>query len=290
MKLEGARILITGAAGGIGSVTAERLASAGARVLLVGRNASRLDALARRLEHKRGMAAALVADVATDAGREAIVETASRWQGGIDALVNVAGVNRFGLFEQQSLAEIERIMLTNAVAPMQLCHALLPSLRSRGEAHIVNVGSILGSIAMPGNAAYSASKFALHGFSEALRRELADSGVRVHYVAPRATATAFNDAGVNAMNRELKIAVDPPEVVALAVMHALVDDRSETFIGWPERLFVRLNGLLPRLVDQALRKQLPVVQRYAKSLPPSQSASEQHSVSSGPQREIHANG
>jgi short-subunit dehydrogenase len=197
-------------------------------------------------------------------------------------------VNHFGLFEQQSPQEIEQILLTNSVAPMLLCHALLPSLRSRGEAHIVNVGSILGSIAMPGNAAYSASKFALHGFSEALRRELADSRVRVHYVAPRATATAFNDAGVNAMNRELKVAVDPPEVVALAVMTALVEDRSETFIGWPERLFVRLNGLLPRLVDQALRKQLPIVQRYAKSLP--SSPSDPGSVPPGPHREVHANG
>jgi short-subunit dehydrogenase len=158
MKVEGARILITGAAGGIGAVTAQALASAGARVLLVGRDAGRLEQLARRLARGRGTAAPLAADVTAAAGREAIAETARRWQGGIDAVINLAGVNEFGMFERQTADDLERIMQTNAVAPMLLCHALLPGLRARSEAHIVNVGSILGSIAMPGNAAYSASK------------------------------------------------------------------------------------------------------------------------------------
>ena len=266
MKLEGARILITGAAGGIGSVTAQVLAAAGARSLLVGRDARRLEKLARRLGGGRGSAAPLAADVTSAAGREAIAETARRWQGGIDAVINMAGVNEFGMFERQTVADVERIMQTNAVGPMLLCQALLPALRCRPEAHIVNVGSILGSIAMPGNAAYSASKFALRGFSEALRRELADTPVRVHYIAPRATATGFNDARVTQMNRDLRIATDDPDVVAKAVVRALTRGRAESFLGWPEKLFVRVNALVPRFVDRAVRKQLPVVQKYSDEL------------------------
>ncbi|HSN71561.1 MAG TPA: SDR family oxidoreductase [Steroidobacteraceae bacterium] len=290
MKLEGAKVLITGASGGIGTATAQRLAAAGARVLLVGRDSLRLEALARRLERTRGSAAALTADITTSAGREAIVETAGRWQGGIDAIVNLAGTNHFGMFEQQSTAEVERIVSTNALAPMLLCHALLPVLRARPQAHIVNVGSILGSIALPGNAAYSASKFALRGFSEALRRELADTRIRVHYVAPRATATAFNQPEVEAMNRDLKVAMDPPELVAAAIESALNSERAEMFLGWPEKLFVRLNAILPRLVDRALRKQLPVVQHHAGALVAPEPRRSQSGSAEHEHRHIHANG
>ena len=154
-------------------------------------------------------------------------------------------------------------MLINAVAPMLLCHALIPLLAQRAHAHIVNVGSTFGSIGFPGFCTYSASKFALRGFSEALRRELADTPIRVHYVAPRATKTALATSRVRAMNKELGVGMDSPQTVAAAIVDALRRERRETFLGVPERLFAKLNGVLPGLVDRSLRKQLAVIRRYA---------------------------
>ena len=129
---------------------------------------------------------------------------------------------------------------------------------------MINVGSTFGAIGYPGFAAYCASKFALRGFSEALRRELADTNVRVLYFAPRATRTPMNAPSVVAMNDELGVAMDDPEKVAAELLQVIRHEQEERYLGWPERLFVRLNGLLPRVVDQALRKQLPIIQRFAR--------------------------
>jgi short-subunit dehydrogenase len=176
-------------------------------------------------------------------------------------------VNRFGLLEQHDEDAIADIIALNVTSTLQLTRRLLPELLREEQALIVNLGSTFGSIGYPGFTAYCASKFALRGFSEALRRELADTRVNVLYIAPRAARTAMNEAHVVAMNRELNVAMDDPEVVAAAVVKALRNERRESFLGWPERLFVRLNSVVPRLVDQALRKQLPVIKRFARTRP-----------------------
>jgi short-subunit dehydrogenase len=129
----------------------------------------------------------------------------------------------------------------------------------------MNVGSVFGSLAYPGFAAYSATKFALRGFTESLRRELADTQVRIHYLAPRATRTGMNASAVERMNAELGVAMDPPELVAAAACDMLADGRLEAVLGWPEKLFVRINALLPRVVDGSLRRQLPVIRRHAQA-------------------------
>ncbi|MDY6949446.1 MAG: SDR family NAD(P)-dependent oxidoreductase [Pseudomonadota bacterium] len=131
------------------------------------------------------------------------------------------------------------------------------------QAHIVNIGSVLGTIGFAGNSVYCATKFGLRGFSEALRRELADTGIKVHYFAPRATRTAFNSDLVDDMNDALGNASDEPADVARSIVRALQADRLEYVIGWPEKFFARLNALLPRLVDMALRPKLPTIRKFA---------------------------
>lgn len=188
---------------------------------------------------------------------------AARWRGGINVLVNNAGVNQFSMFEDQTAAQIDLTLAVNVAAPLHLCRELLPHLARQSEARILNVGSVFGVIGYPGYAAYSASKFALRGFSEALRREFAGTSIHVQYFAPRATRTAFNSAAVERMNAELGVAMDPPERVARNACALLESGRAEAVVGWPEKLFARVNAALPRLVDHALRRQLPAIRRYA---------------------------
>jgi short-subunit dehydrogenase len=201
--------------------------------------------------------------------RARLAEFARTWRGGINVLINNAGVSHFRLLENQPAEEVDLALAVNLQAPIHLCRLLLPHLQRQPEAHILNTGSVFGGIGYAAYSVYSATKFAIRGFSEALRRELADTSVTVHYLAPRATRTGINTAAVETMNAELGVAMDTPPVVARAACEMLERGTLEAVVGWPEKFFVRLNALLPRLVDGSLRKQLPVIRRHAgTSAPP----------------------
>lgn len=249
------RALLTGASGGIGREIARALAPHCDDLVLVGRDAGRL---AESAAAAGPVARTLAADLATPEGLDAVKLP------GINLLINNAGAGEFAWLEGQSDAALARIVETNVLAPMQLTRRLLPELKRRPEAWIVNVGSIMGYLGYPGHAAYCASKFALRGFSEALRRELADGPVQVIYFAPRATRTAMNGAAMCALNAELGIAMDTPESVAEALVALLHKPVPERRLGMPERLFALVNRVAPWLVDRALLRQLPVIRRHAR--------------------------
>jgi short-subunit dehydrogenase len=266
MNLRDVRALVTGASGGIGAAIVREIVECGGKALITGRDAQSLQRLAHATDPDGNRVAIHVADIARATGRHGLVEAARTWDGGINVLVNSAGIASFGAFAQMHAEDLEQLFAVNVLAPMQLCRMLLPHLERQPMAHIVNIGSVFGAIGYPGQAAYSASKFALRGFSEALRREIGDTVVRVHYLAPRATRTSFNCAVVADLNTQLAVATDPPERVAAAVRRMLETGRGEATIGWPEKLFVRINGILPRLVDRSFARQLPVIQeRFARS-------------------------
>lgn len=265
MRLDALRVLLTGATGGIGQAIARRLLEEGAHVLLVARGEKALVTMIHALSFAHDRVGYVVADITRQSDRNSLVAAARRWHGGIDMLVNNAGLNKFSMFEQLSAEQLEQTMAVNVLAPMQLCRELLPWLRSRETAAIVNVGSVFGSIGFPGYAAYSASKFAMRGFTEALRRELADSEVLVKYFAPRATRTAMNSAAVEEMNTRLKVTMDLPGRVAREFIALLKQRKNSAVVGWPEKAFVKVNALLPGLVDRALRAQLPVVREFAQA-------------------------
>ena len=142
----------------------------------------------------------LAADLTSAADRQRICSDAAGWRGGVNVLVNNAGINHFRMFEDQPPEQLDLALAINVQAPIHLCHGLLPHLRRQPEACILNTGSVFGAIGYPGYAVYSATKFAMRGFTEALRRELADTSVHVHYVAPRATRTGINTSAVERMN------------------------------------------------------------------------------------------
>lgn len=257
MSVTGKLTVLTGAGGGIGSAMAASLAKADAQLILVARDQARLEALSQSLP---GAGHCVVsADLATEAGRAAVLDSCG---GKLELLINTAGVNHFGMLEQQSEQQLRQMMDVNVMAPMLLTQSLLPQLRENGGT-VVNVGSGFGSIGFSGYCGYSASKFALRGFTEALRRELADTGVTVQYLAPRAVDTDMNPAEVVAMNEELGNATDSPEDVARELMSLLRSQKRSRSMGGPERFFAWLNGLFPGIVDSALARKLPIIRRYA---------------------------
>jgi len=267
MKLKGKLILLTGASGGIGQAIAQRLAAQGARLILVGRSTQQLNALARGLNVFANAGFVLQADLTSHSGRETIRTALLALQEPLDALINCAGVNLFGMLEDNDPEAIEQLIATNVTSPILLTRLALPFLNKK-TGRIINIGSSFGGLGYPGFSAYCASKFALRGFSEALRRELSDSNIQVAHLAPRATNTKLNSAAVCAMNRELGTAMDEPELVAaqLELMLSATTMRDRN-IGWPERLFLRINSIFPRIIDNALRAQLPTIRRHAQSLP-----------------------
>jgi short-subunit dehydrogenase len=263
MQLHNKRVVLTGASSGIGRELAHELAERGAKLVLTGRRQSELEKLVQQINDAGGTSRIVAADITTSDGRNAILNEAMRCFGGVDVLINNAGISDFYSFTQTDSALLERIYKTNVSAPVLLTQAVLPQMIDRGVGQIVNVGSIFGSVGFAYFTAYSSSKFALRGFSESLRRELAGTGVSVTYVAPRAVKTAINSKAVYQMAEAVKMKMDDPAVVAKWIRQCIEKDKQDAYYGFAERFFVKLNGLLPRIVDNGLGKQNEAMRDYA---------------------------
>lgn len=264
MNIHGKTLVLTGASGGIGASLAEQLAEAGAILVLVGRDEIALHRLRASLV-SADRHHVLVCDLQHHLGVGNLLSFCKTLPAGVDMLINNAGMSDFS-FVSASDTDVSRAVIDlNLTVPIALTTALLPALLARPEAAVVNIGSVFGSIGYPGFAVYGASKAGLRVFSEALRRELADSPVRVLYVAPRATQTPMNSKRVVAMNQALGNTMDPPAKVAHAIVRRIQAGHwSALTIGWPERLFVVINSLLPRITDSALLRQLVRIRQYAR--------------------------
>jgi short-subunit dehydrogenase len=241
-RLEGRTVVVTGAAGGIGNPLAGLLAAEGARVVSVDRAPC---TAAWRSE---------IVDLADDAALASLCGSLAA--NPPDILVNLAGIMSFGAIES---AEPDRMALcarVNLTVPMLLARAVAGPMRARGSGQIVNVGSVLGAIPYPWFAAYSASKAGLAAFSQALRRELAGSGICVTHVNPRAARTAFNDDAVNRFLAATSMTADDPARVAGIVAEAIIRRHRTVSIGRMERLYAILNALAPGLIDRGLAGQL----------------------------------
>ncbi|MCQ0972006.1 SDR family NAD(P)-dependent oxidoreductase [Paracoccus sp. TK19116] len=237
-------VLITGAGSGIGRALAMQADRHGHRVILVGR---REESLARTAVDLRD-ALVLPADVTTAQGRAAIV--AGVCETGLDILIHNAGTVPSGTLEAMSDDDIAALLALNVAAPLALTRDLLaPLTASRGQ--VVMVGSVFGEIAFPYFAAYSASKFALRGMADALRRELAPRGIAVTHLAPRGTRTDAAQ-GFDALVRPMAMTLDDPEAVAARAWRAIVARRPSQVPASRERLFIALQRLRPALIDRAL--------------------------------------
>jgi short-subunit dehydrogenase len=256
MRLGGRVAVVTGAASGIGHALALALAGRGCALALVDRDA---DGLARTLDlaRERGArASAHALDVTAHEAVAALPAAVLAAHGRVDLLVNNAGVALAGTFEQVSEEDFDWVLAVNFAAPVRLTRAFLPHLRASDDARLVNVSSLFGLVAPPGQAAYAASKFALRAFSEALRHELAGSSVGVTVVHPGGVATAIVErarvgAGVSGRERALhqrqarRLLTMPPERAAAIVVRAVERRRARVIVGRDARLVALCERLLP---------------------------------------------
>jgi short-subunit dehydrogenase len=254
MRLEGKRTLVTGAGSGIGRALAIEASRRGMVVALCGRRADALAETAALLDHAKAHIVA-PADVTHAEDRQSLRDRLLESWGGLDVLVNNAGVIEAGRLEQLDDAALEQTFATNVVAPVALTRDMLPLLLAAKPARVVNVGSVFGDIPYPLFGAYSATKFALRGFSIALRRELRDRGVGVTYAAPRATKTEATDS-LQELIAAMQPQLDDPSTVAEQIWSGVAKDADSVYPAGPERLFVLLQRLFPSLVDRAVSKQM----------------------------------
>ncbi len=238
-------VLITGAGSGIGRALAIEAVRLGYEPLLVGRTRVALEETAELAGLDES--AVLVGDVTCAEDRCRLADATG---GQLDVLINNAGCLSVGHLADLDDADLRRMAETNLVAPIALTRDMLGALGAAGG-RVVNIGSVFGDIAYPYFSAYSAMKFGLRGFSDAIRRELSGSGIGVTYIAPRATRTAAHGQ-FGPLVEPLQMTLDSAERVAAEAWEAIRAGRRESFPRGKERFFVKVQRLFPALVDTSV--------------------------------------
>jgi short-subunit dehydrogenase len=250
-KIAGLRVLITGASQGIGRALALEAARRGARVLAAARSEALLAELAQEAAAAGHALHTVRADVTDPAGRRRMADEAVRVYGGLDVLVNNAGIGATGHFADASAERLRTIMEVNFFGLTETTRVCLPLLKQGVTPAILNISSIAGRRGIPARSDYSASKFAVQGFSEALRAELAKDGVDVLVVNPGLTQTNFSK---NMLEQKAKMKMDhlrgmTSEQVARATLDALAAGRHEVTLTLKGKLLLLVNRFFPWVVD-----------------------------------------
>ncbi len=285
-SIAGMRVLITGASQGIGQALAEEAAARGARVLAVARNAELLAALAERVRERvrerGGSLEPVVADVTSPADRQRLAEVVRKGFGGLDVLVNNAGIGATGHFADVAPDRMRKIFEVNFFGLTETTRVLLPLLKEGNRPAIVNISSIAGKRGIPARSEYSASKFAVQGFSEALRAELAKDGIDVLVVCPGLTQTNFSH---NMIEQKALVPLDhmrgmTSEEVARHTLRALEKGRNETILTLKGKLIVLVSRFLPWFADYFTKRKVRglfreeiAARRQAAATPPHAEAS-----------------
>lgn len=262
-EFAGSRILITGASSGIGRALAVQLAQAGAKLALAARSKDKLDALASELSTHGSEVVAIAADVTSEADRARIMEEVKARFGGLDVLVNNAGIASWAHFADSTEDILRQIMEVNFFAPTELIRLAIPMLTEGQQPAVVNVASMCGRRAMPGWSEYSASKYALCGLTEALRGELARFDIDILLIVPGLTKSDLPKHFLLAKGRA-KIEFDkgmPPERVAAGIVKSLRKNKTETVMGSEARWVLLCNKFFPRLTDWLLARKMKQLYR-----------------------------
>ena len=255
-KIENRRAIVTGASSGIGRAVALELARDGAGVVIVARREDRLRELADQIKTLGRPVEIVTGDITDPATRQRAIDAAQTKLGGLDILVNNAGVGATGLFENASPDRIRKIMETNFFSLVEMTRLALPLLKQGTTPILVNISSILGRRGVPYNCEYSASKFAVSGFSESLRTELIRHGIDVLVVCPGTTETEFFDRVIDSAGKPNWPEHKPVSAaeVARQIVRAIRLGRHEIIPYRWGRVLCWLNRLSPRLVDAIMAR------------------------------------
>jgi short-subunit dehydrogenase len=255
-KLAGKCVLLTGASSGIGRALAVELGRRGCRLLVTARREERLEQLVADIRTTGGEADYLVGDLCEPLHRQALLrEVKAKWNR-LDVLINNAGVGAIGPFAEADESRLRKVLEVNFFAPADLIRSALPLLSQGQQAIIVNVSSVLGHRAVPKKSEYCASKFALHGLSDALRAELRGQGIDVLIVSPSTTSSEFFD---NVLEDKAplpwrKIPGDTPEKVARQAARAIAAGRHEIILSPGGKALVWFDRLCPPLVNRLVAR------------------------------------
>lgn len=252
--IHGSKIVVTGASSGIGRQLAIQLCERGAHVLATARREERLAALQKQCEGLPGNLSVLAGDLTDPTHRQAIIDWCATHWSAIDVLVNNAGAGAIGPFALASSDRLRLVMEIDFFAPVELTRLSLPLLKSGKRPAILNIGSVLSHRAVPNKSEYCAAKFAMRGWSESLRVELASSNIEVLMISPSTTQSEFFDSlvGTEASAQSKSIGIMPAEKVARLAISALVRSKRELILSLGGRALVWCGRLFPRLTDRLL--------------------------------------
>lgn len=261
--IRGTTVVITGATSGIGLWTAREFARAGARVVLAGRREERLKEAVQEIEERGGEALAVRTDVADAAQIDRLIERAAERFGRLDTLVNNAGIGIAARFDEQPIEDFRRVMEVNFWGAVHACRAAVPRMKAQPSGGvIINVSSILGKRGLPFETAYCASKFALAGFSEALRTEVMASGIDVSTIFPGAVETEIWESATNRTGLAMPDFV--PKFPARELARIIVQDarfpQPEIVMAFDAQVMNFFNTLAPGLMDMALGQGMPFLE------------------------------
>lgn len=257
-NLNGLRLLVTGASQGIGRAIAVEAAKRGGRVGAAARSAELLEQLAAEVRAGGGTIETVVGDVTNAEDRQAMRELALKQFGGLDVLINNAGIGATGHFMESQPETLRQIFETNYFGTVEMIRTFLPLLRVGNQPAIVNISSVLGRRSWPARSLYSASKFAVQGFSDAIRAELSEDNIDVIVVSPGLTQTNFSH---NMLERSARIPLDhlrgmTSEAVAKATLDALEAGRAEVVLTARGKLLMVINRVIPGLIDRLGKRKI----------------------------------
>lgn len=256
MNIQGKVALVTGASRGIGRAIAQELARNGARrIILVARNPYRLSQVAAEIRHVGVEAIAIPIDLTAEAVVSSAIAKAWRDYGDIDLLINCAGVAHQTPFLRSRFTSVQQEIATNIIGMYQVTSLIARRMASRRSGTIVNVSSLMGKVAAPTMATYSATKFAIVGFTRALRMELAPYNVKVMTLLPSLTDTDM----VKDLRKFRGVIPMTSKQVAEACIRGINKGSSEVLVGWQSYLAVWCNRVSPSLLDQILKVTAPKV-------------------------------
>ena len=255
-KLKDKRVIITGASSGIGRELAVQMAAEACQLVINARRIERLETLSTEITATGASCVIVDGDVTDRSVRARVLAAAQENFGGLDILINNAGIGAMGRFDEASEDRLRQIFEVNFFAVAEFMREALPALKAGHEPVIVNLSSVLGHRGVPLKSEYCATKFAIHGLSDAVRAELTRDGIDLLLVSPSTTDSEFFDAAIDDPTKRdwKKGGAMSPEIVAARTIRGIKKRRHEIILTFGGRILVWLDRMIPGIANRIIAK------------------------------------